>query len=240
MTQQTPPERPVLGRLVAIAERLIAGVAVAALGVTAIHLVKQRTQIVSAAPVATLDVRRFSQTLTDADSVAVGEHSLTDTLPPVRILVFTDLHCPFCARLHRSILELDSLELGARVTLFVRHAPAGSLHPRAHAAAIAAVCAAQSNRLREVLDLAFSDERFPVADLRSLVGEVGIPDSTAFSRCVESEDVLTRLRDDRELARTLGVSGTPTSFIEGKLVRGAIGLDSLAAEVRAAMTRTER
>lgn len=83
-------------------------------------------------------------------SAATG-HPLGPPDAPVRMVVFSDFQCPFCAA---AVEEIDRLshESDGRITVVFRHFPIESIHPHAFAAAVAAECAGEQGRFRAYHD----------------------------------------------------------------------------------------
>jgi predicted DsbA family dithiol-disulfide isomerase len=69
------------------------------------------------------------------------------------------------------------------------------------------------------------EERVP-----QIVGELGL-DLAKFQTCMEAEATLEWVRADRAEGNRLGVTSTPTFFINGRMVKGAAPLEALETMV---------
>lgn len=138
---------------------------------------------------------------------------------PVTIVEFGDFECPFCGNLFPTmerVLEIYSEE----VRIVFRHFPLRSVHPRAQQAAEAAMCADDQGRFWEYHDSLFGNQRaLEVPDLKRRAVELGL-DTITFNTCLDSGRKFDFVERGLEQARSLGVSGTPTLFINGRFMSG--------------------
>lgn len=138
-------------------------------------------------------------------------------MAPVTIVAFSDFQCPYCAAAHP---ELDRLvrEFEGQVKLVFKHFPLGS-HPRAVAAARAAEAARNQGKFWEMHDALFENQRaLEDADLERYAGMIGL-DVERFKADMAGTEVQERVEEDRALGERLGVEGTPTVFVNGRLLR---------------------
>lgn len=144
------------------------------------------------------------------------------------LVTFSDFQCPFCARLAVAVAALRR-EHPDRFRMVYRHFPLRSIHPHAWTAALASECAAAQGRFE-----AFHDELFArqdeIGELRwtDLAADAEVPDTAAFARCVAHELPAARIRADVALGDALGVTGTPTVFLNGSRVRVGLSPERLA------------
>jgi protein-disulfide isomerase len=137
----------------------------------------------------------------------------------VTIVEFTDFQCPFCKGVVPTLKELVT-KYGDRVRWVFRDYPIVGLHPNAPLVHEAARCAGEQGKFWLFHDLAF--ERSPAAtpnDLRKYAAEVGA-DVAAFGQCLDSHKHRAAIAADIETGTKLGVTGTPTFYINGQLVVG--------------------
>ena len=143
---------------------------------------------------------------------------------PVVLIEFSDYQCPFCKRAEPTVLEILA-KYPNQVRLVYRHMPLDGLHPRARAAAIAAVCADQQGKFWQYHDLLFANQQaLADADLEKYGTQVGL-DPVAFKTCRQDPATETRVNTDATAARAAGLTGTPAFFVNGILVSGACPLD---------------
>lgn len=146
---------------------------------------------------------------------------------PVTIVEFTDYGCPYCRRHATEVLPRLLEEYGDAIRYVARHFPIPALTPHALAAADAAECAHRQDRFWEYKDALLRDStELSEARLRATAVSVGL-DTARFGRCLE--DGATRSVVERDILTgwELGVTGTPTFFINGRRFRGVRRVEEL-------------
>lgn len=147
----------------------------------------------------------------------------------IRIIEFLDYQCPFCRHSAPEVRAFMAAHADD-VLLEVRDFPLESLHPQAVDAAIAANCVfAQGNadqywRYHDIL-FATQDDLSATA-LRANAETVGA-DLNAYDACVQSRRPESAIRASVEDGVAAGVSGTPTFFVNGSRVQGALEREDL-------------
>ena len=141
---------------------------------------------------------------------------------PITIVEFSDFQCPFCARFHTqtlpSILE-NYIEQG-KVKLVFRDFPIQSIHPNALPASVAAECANDQNKFREMHDMLFEKQndwnKLETADALSMFSQYASTmqlDQKIFDSCLTSGKHISEIQKDLDDGRNYGVSGTPGFFV---------------------------
>jgi protein-disulfide isomerase/uncharacterized membrane protein len=148
---------------------------------------------------------------------------------PVTIVEFSDFQCPACGQAFRDLHEL--LASRTDVRLVFRNFPLDSscnealprpIHPDACNAAIAAECARRQGRFWEYHDLLFENQRTLDRDsLFRYARDVGL-DVAAFRTCLDDPATRVRISDDARAGIAAGVESTPTLFINGRRIDGAL------------------
>lgn len=148
---------------------------------------------------------------------------------PITIVEFSDFQCPACGHAFADLRNL----VGGRsdVRLIFRHFPldaacnAGmthSLHPDACQAAAAAECAGQQKKFWEYHDQLFEHQRALDRDsLFRYARDLGL-DIATFRTCLDDPATMDRVRADVAAGEKVGVDSTPTIFINGRRVDGAL------------------
>jgi len=148
---------------------------------------------------------------------------------PVTIVEFSDFECPACGAAFPDLRELAHAR--PEVRFVFRHFPLDSscngavphaLHPDACLAAFAAECAGQQDRFWEYHDLLFTNQR--ALDRDSLFRyarqlELSIP---TFRTCLDDPATRARIAEDVDAGVKAGIMSTPTLFINGRMVQGAL------------------
>jgi predicted DsbA family dithiol-disulfide isomerase len=137
----------------------------------------------------------------------------------VTIVEFSDFECPFCGRLVPSLQALEKTHPDS-VRLVYRQFPLTNIHPRAQKAAEASLCANDQGRFWEMHDSLFaSQEDLTVESLKRRARELQL-DVDVFNACLDSGKHVETIRKDKEEAARLGVTGTPTLFVNGRMLLG--------------------
>ncbi len=145
-----------------------------------------------------------------------------DPNAPITIIEFSDFQCPFCARFHvqtlPSIYE-EYIDQG-KVKLVFRDFPIQSIHPNALPASVAAECANDQGKFKEMHDKLFENQndwnkKETTAALSIFVQyaeEIEI-EKNEFESCIASGKHINDIRGDLEDGREYGVTGTPGFFV---------------------------
>ncbi|MBT8172513.1 MAG: DsbA family protein [Nitrosopumilus sp.] len=141
---------------------------------------------------------------------------------PITIIEFSDFQCPFCARFHIQTLPLileEYIEQG-KVKLVFRDFPIQSIHPNALPASVAAECANEQGKFREMHDMLFDNQnqwnKLETNDVLSLFSNYASNiqlDQEIFDSCLTSGKYIEEIRKDLDDGRDYGVSGTPGFFV---------------------------
>ncbi len=147
---------------------------------------------------------------------------------PVTIIEFSDFQCPFCAKFYKETLpSIDSQYIKTgKVKLVFRDFPLSSIHQTAQKAAEAGECAHEQGKFWEMHNKIFDNqESLSVDNLKKWAADLGL-DTTKFNSCLDSGKYESEVEDDVEDAQAAFVSGTPSFFVNGVAVSGALPYDS--------------
>lgn len=148
---------------------------------------------------------------------------------PVTIIVFSDYECPFCARLDSTVRGLKA-RYGADVRVVAKDFPLPN-HPHAAKAAEAAECAHEQGKFWEMHhQLLQNRERLEEGHLRDYASAAGL-DLDAFTSCLSSGRNADEWREDKSEGETLGISGTPSLLVNGRLLAGAVTYHELVSVI---------
>jgi protein-disulfide isomerase len=144
----------------------------------------------------------------------------------VTIVEYADLQCPTCAKFHE-FLEKEFLPLyGSKVRVVFKEFPL-PMHDWSRTAAIANECAYQINPSAFVnyRGLIFGSQAsinaINVRDEMLRLGDQAGIDRLRLSACMDAKASLPRIDADVHEAEKLGVTSTPTTFVNGRIVVGA-------------------
>lgn len=187
--------------------------------------------------------------------VPAGSHTLsTADDGKVTLVEFLDFQCPGCASYYTEVTKKIEQDYHGRITFVTRNFPL-EMHPLAVVAAQAAEAAAKQGKYNEMYHALYdnverwaidgqntrSDRDRAVVLFEEFATGAGI-DRDRFRADMNSADVQAVIDRDVADARTLGVSSTPTFFLNGKKFepksRSFAGADhELRAQIDAALTR---
>ncbi len=141
---------------------------------------------------------------------------------PITIVEFSDFQCPFCARFNAQTMPLileEYIEQG-KVKLVFRDFPIQSIHPNALPASVAAECADEQDKFKEMHDTLFEKQnewnKKGTSEALSLFVQYAIDmqlDQDTFESCLSSGKYIEEIKKDLEDGRDYGVSGTPGFFV---------------------------
>jgi protein-disulfide isomerase len=155
---------------------------------------------------------------------------------PVKVVVFSDFECPYCARVVPTLHELYGKYPG-KIRMVFRDFPL-DMHESARKAGEAAHCANDQGKFWEYHDRLFAhQDRLKERDLVEHAKELKL-DTGAFEKCLQSGRYKEDVERDRQEGERLGVTGTPAVFINGVLLSGALPLNRFTDVVDAFLSRT--
>jgi protein-disulfide isomerase len=151
----------------------------------------------------------------------------------VSVVVFTDFQCPFCARLDGRLRELQTL-YPDKVKIVYKARPL-PMHANARLAARAGVAAQAQGKFWPMHDAMFAHQAsLDRAALESYAAAAGL-DVDQFRKDVEEPATNARVSADSQDAEALGVTGTPTLFVNGRRLVGARPMTELVGAVERAL-----
>jgi len=147
--------------------------------------------------------------------------TLGDPGAVVTVVELTDYECPFCKRYNQDVLPRILAEYGDRIRYVAVNFPLIHIHPSAFSASMACECAHQQERFWQYRrELFASGNGLKLDNLLFIANQIGL-DMMKFQTCLESSDIKSIVERDILIAESLGVTGTPTFFINDKLLVGS-------------------
>jgi protein-disulfide isomerase len=177
---------------------------------------------------------KVSVTVKDTDYIR-GDKNATVTL-----IEYSDLECPYCQRFHTSMEKLMT-EFQGKIRWIYRHFPL-TFHANAQKEAEAAECVGKlggADKYWTFVDKIYERTKtggtgFALTSLPKLAREVGVSESQ-FNICLDGGEFAAKVQSDLEEGAALGVQGTPTTFVNGTAVEGAVSYEQLKAVVEQAL-----
>jgi protein-disulfide isomerase len=163
----------------------------------------------------------------------LGDHVLGSPDAPVTIIEYASMTCPHCAHFHETTypeMKKKYIDTG-KVRFIFREFPLDAL---AAAGSMLARCAGK-DKYFPMLETLFSQQREWVVQ-KPLVPMLGIAKQAGFTQqsfdeCIANQQMLSAIEEGRNRATKLGVNSTPTFFINGKIIRGALTPEELDKQV---------
>lgn len=197
--------------------------------------------------------RPTAPTFEPQDISFVGAPVMGKADAPVTLIEYSDYQCPFCKRHYLNTmpsLKENYIDTG-KVKFIMREFPLTSIHPRAMAASMAALCAKDQGKYWEMHNILFDNQRaLSDDDLKSYGETIGLALDT-FVACLDSAKYQPQVESDLKEGQAMGISGTP-SFAVGltnatdsdtvnvtKVIRGAQSFDAFEREIEALLSGGE-
>jgi protein-disulfide isomerase len=151
---------------------------------------------------------------------------------PLKIVVFSDLQCPFCAHFVETInsLEQEWIDTGKLAVQYREFPLRGHKNGLTSAQAVGAANLQgqfweMHNKLYQTQSVwGESDDAYPIFE--SYAKEMEL-DLKQFKADYESSEVAMEAIDDLEAGQEAGVAGTPTWFLNGEIFKGNLLEDSM-------------
>jgi protein-disulfide isomerase len=143
---------------------------------------------------------------------------------PVVLVEFADYQCPYCQKIHPDLEKLQK-EYGNRLALVYKDYPL-PMHPYAQKAAEAARCAGVQGKFWEFHDMLFAGKKLQPADLKEQAQTLNLNEQQ-FDKCIVEGLEAADVEKDAAEARSLGITGTPSFFINGHFFSGVLSYAAL-------------
>jgi protein-disulfide isomerase len=163
----------------------------------------------------------------------LGEMAIGDAKAPITVIEYASMTCPHCAHFSETTfpeLKKKYIDTG-KVRFLFREFPLDQL---AAAGFILARCAGP-DKYFPLIETLFAQQRDwvvqkPLAPLLVIAKQAGLSQQ-AFEACLDNREMLEGMEKVRNQAsEKFGVNSTPTFFVNGKRLSGALSLDELEKE----------
>jgi len=162
--------------------------------------------------------------------VTKDDHILGDIKAPVKLIIYTDLECPYCKVFHNSIEELkDNYIKDGKIAIVYRNLPLDQLHSKARPEAEATECAAKlggNDKYWSFVEKIFaatpSNNGLDLTLLPKFATEIGL-DVKAFEACQKDKAIAQIVVDQETNGQKSGAQGTPYPLVAyNEEVKGAL------------------
>lgn len=154
--------------------------------------------------------------LADVDLKDAYVHGAKDA--PVTLVEFADYECPYCQKITPELQKLEK-EYGERLAVVYKDFPL-PMHHTSQKAAEAARCAGEQGKFWEYHDVLFYSKQLGVADLKAHARVLKL-DGDRFDKCLDNGAETASVKTSLEEAQKLGLTGTPSFFVNGHFFSGA-------------------
>mgnify|MGYP003394008426 CR=1 FL=1 len=157
------------------------------------------------------------------------DHVWGDPKAPVQMIVYSDFECPFCAEFAATMKKIQAAFPG-KIAIAFRHYPL-PIHAQAEKAAQAGECAAEQGRFWEMHDKLFADNvagKMSPEQFKQDAADLGL-DQNKFNQCLDSGQYAEKVSQEKAEGEKAGVTGTPTSFMNGNIYPGAHPFEDFTA-----------
>lgn len=152
---------------------------------------------------------------------------------------FADFQCPACLAFEPIIQQLEK-EYGDRVKIVYKHFPLKQAHPNAFPAAVAAEAAGKQNKFWEFHDVLFEKQEDwagapnPTSKFISYAKSIKL-DIVQFEKDLDDDKLKAAVNAQTDEGIRIGVSGTPTLFINGQPIEIPGNYAALKAQIDSAL-----
>lgn len=148
---------------------------------------------------------------------------------PVQIVEYADYECPYCQKVNADLIKLRE-QFGNQLSLVYKDFPL-PMHPFAGKAAEAAHCAGDQGKFWEFHDALFQAKKVDPSELKQQASALKL-DVPRFEKCMENGDHIAGVKKDSQEGQKLGLLGTPSFFVNGHFMSGAISYTKLRDTVQ--------
>jgi len=147
---------------------------------------------------------------------------------PVNLVVFSDFQCPYCQKEELDLRKNIPAAFGDKVRVTFVDFPLTSIHPWAMKGSIAGRCTyrVSPDAFWDYHDWVYTGQKDITlenfdAKLQEYAKNKGL-DALQLGRCMDDKTSAAAIEDSIELGHKLGISATPTIFINGRKLEGGV------------------
>jgi protein-disulfide isomerase len=155
------------------------------------------------------------------DVAEAGNPALGPVGAPVTMIEFGDYQCTYCKSWYDKVHTRLMADYAGKLRFVYRDLPLSTIHPEAQSAAEAADCAGEQGDYWKYHDALF-DAKYGLGAQAYVqyATDLGL-DPSAFNTCLAERRYQSEVEADTNLGLSLGLTGTPSFFINGLKVIGA-------------------
>jgi protein-disulfide isomerase len=162
-----------------------------------------------------------------SSSSTLTEHVTGNTNSSVTLVEYGDYQCPYCQQYYQTVKQVVDTNKD-KIKFQFRNFPLNNIHQNAFAAARAAEAAGMQNRYWEMHDMLYETINWqiwtrqgsPQSSFETYAKQLGL-NLAQFKTDFASEKVNNLINADMAEGNRLGITGTPTFFLDGKQIQVA-------------------
>jgi protein-disulfide isomerase len=146
----------------------------------------------------------------------------------VTLVEYSDFQCPFCAKGAETVKQLKD-KYKDKIKVVFKNFPL-PFHNQAKQASMAAMCANEQSTdlFWKMHDKLFADQsKLDSVSLKATAKTLGA-DEKKFNECYDSNKYLEYVENDIKQGTDLGIKSTPTFFVNGQLIAGALPIEEFS------------
>ena len=171
--------------------------------------------------------------------ISLGQAPVRGTADaPITIVEYSDFQCPFCARAAPTMVKVMDAYPG-KVRWAFKHFPL-PIHPDAPLAHEVSLAAGDQGKFWEMHDLIFGNQRkIKKNHLMDYAKKLGL-DLDRIEKDLASEKYKSLVKSDFLEGQKLGVRATPTFFVNGRRVVGALPFETFKGIIDQELSQAEK
>ncbi len=158
--------------------------------------------------------------------VTIADPALGPKNAPITLVNFGDYECRSCADLETSLKAIHA-EYPQEVRIVWKDMPNPTVHQEALNAALAARCSGEQKKFWEYHEMLMANQSNLGPELYTEIATTLDLRSGAFNRCLEQQDTLPLVQRTFEEGSALGLTATPTLYVNGERYTGAMTTSDL-------------
>lgn len=153
----------------------------------------------------------------------------------VTLVEFGDFQCPACG-FREPMVQQTMKDFNGKIKLLYKHFPLTTIHKNAYPAARAAEAAGKQGKFWEMHDLLFARQKdwAGITDAKAkfiqYAQELKL-DTEKFKKDFDASDIEKKINSEQDEGIQLGVKGTPTFFLDGKLIEAPATYEDLKKSI---------
>lgn len=162
------------------------------------------------------------KTITSQNSPISGKIIEGNQNASITIVEFSDYECPYCQRFYKTTyqqIKKEYIDTG-KANLIFKSFPL-NIHKNSEKAAEAALCAGEQGKYYEMYNMLFENgAEGGITQFKEYAKKLDL-NKNAFNTCLDSGIMQKTIQKSIAQGKKLGVTGTPTFFINGQMILGA-------------------